>query len=83
MKTQKTKTNPKAKADTLADKLEPMTTAMRLEAAANAEGLTVADVLRFPDLRIKYKISNATQEDVAEANRLSRKLYEEIVRKHG
>ena len=83
MKNQKTKTNPKAKADTLADMLEPMTLAMRLQAASNAEGLTVEDVLRFPELRAKYVLTDATPEDVAEAKRLSRKLFEELVRRHG
>jgi hypothetical protein len=83
MKNQKTKTDPKAKADTLADMLEPMTVAMRLEAASNAEGLTVEDVLRFPELRAKYVLTDATPEDVAEAKRLSRKLFEELVRRHG
>lgn len=80
MKTKKTKTNPQANADTLAEKLRPMSLVMRLVTAADLEGLTIADILRFPDLVSKYLLAEATAEDVAEASKTSRRQFEELVR---
>lgn len=51
--------------------------------AADLEGLTCSDILRFPDLKAKYLIESPSLAEIKEAAKINIKLFEDLCRQHG